>query len=215
MPDGDKFYWGIRGTGSRTFLNLARNASSSLDSVADQGARVVTNQLKRPLVQRVLRESLQLLELALPRLEADCLATIPDSAVFHEQLRHLREEAAGDDFAAVVLRKVESVHERLHASGQSLPRTDLKRELGESCARGILGYAALDPTRSALMKETGRSFAEQRAFEHGLTMGVADRMRSVVDRICDSNSTESIRSPRRRSPREDFTMERLRAPLGR
>ena len=107
MPDGDKFYWGVRGVGSRTFLNLARNASTALDIVADQAAKVVTAQLKHPIMQRVLRESLRFLELGLPRLEADCSAGIPGPAVVHEQLRQLRREAEGDDFAVGALRTAE------------------------------------------------------------------------------------------------------------
>jgi hypothetical protein len=213
MPDGDKFYWGVRGMGSRTFLNLARNVSTALDIVADQAARIVTAQLKQPVMQRVLRESLRLLELGLPRLEADYSAAIPGPAVVREQLRQLRREAAGDDFAVVALRTVEGVFERLSASGRALSRTDLKRELGESCTEGILGHAVLNAKRFPLMAETGRSFPEQLAFERRMTKEVADRLRSVVDRICDSNNTESIRSPRRRFPREDFTLERLHVPL--
>ena len=50
MPDGDKFYRGVRGMGSRTFLNLARNVSTALDIVADQAARIVTAQLKQPVM---------------------------------------------------------------------------------------------------------------------------------------------------------------------
>ena len=213
MPDGDKFYWGVRGVGSRTFLNLARNASTALDIVADQAAKVVTAQLKHPIMQRVLRESLRFLELGLPRLEADCSAGIPGPAVVHEQLRQLRREAEGDDFAVGALRTAEGVYERLHASGRAVARTDLKRELGESCTQCILGRAVLDPKRRDLMAETGRSFTEQLAFERRMTTEVADRIRSVVDRICDSNNTELIRSPRRRFPREDFTLERLHVPL--
>jgi hypothetical protein len=76
MPDGDKFYWGVRGMGSRTFLNLARNVSTAPDLVTDQAARVVAAQLKHPVLQRVLRQSPPLLELGLPRLETDCSAAI-------------------------------------------------------------------------------------------------------------------------------------------
>src|ERR1035437_9593242 len=47
MPDGDKFYWGVRGMGSRTFLNLARNVSTALDIVADQAARIVSAALSQ------------------------------------------------------------------------------------------------------------------------------------------------------------------------
>src|ERR1035441_9528318 len=111
-----------------------------------------------------LFRSLRLLELGLPRLEADCSAAIPGPAVVREQLRQIRREAASDDFAVVALRTVEGVFERLSASGRALSRTDLKRELGESCTEGILGHAVLNGKRFPLMAETGRSFT--RSEEH-------------------------------------------------
>src|SRR5690349_6493973 len=98
MPDGDQFSWGVRGTGSRTLLNLARNPSTALDIVADKGAQVVTAQLKRPLMQRMLREALHLVESGLSQLEGDWTAEIPSPAVLRERLRGLRREAIGDDF---------------------------------------------------------------------------------------------------------------------
>jgi len=53
MPDGDKFYWGVHGTGSRKLLNLVRSGAG-LEFAADQGAKVVTEQLKNASVQNVL-----------------------------------------------------------------------------------------------------------------------------------------------------------------
>ncbi len=213
MPDGDKFYWGVRGTGSRTFLNLARNVSTVPDIVADQGARVVTAQLKRPLMQRMVRESLGLLEFGLPRVEADCSAPIPGPAVICERFRGLRHEAMGDDFATVTLCAAEGVYERLYASGQAFAREDLKRELLASSTQSTLGHAVFNAKRVVLMAETGRSYPEQHIFERELTIAVADRMRSVGDRICESTTAQAIRSPRRRYEPEDFTLERLHVPL--
>jgi len=70
MPDGDKFYWGVRGTGSRKLLNLVRSGAG-LELAADQGAKVVTEQLKNASVQNVLNVGLGILVGALPRVESD------------------------------------------------------------------------------------------------------------------------------------------------
>ena len=213
MPDGDKFCWGVRGTGSRTFLNLARSASTPLSIVADQAAKVATVQLKRPTMQQAIRGSLRLLELGLPCLEGDSSCALPRPAVVRDKFRQMRQEVAGDDFAAVAVRTFEGKHEQLLASGRAFSFADLRQELGESCAHGILGHAVLDAKRIPLMAETGRSALEQHAFERRVDVETADRISSVINRICESTHTEPIRSPRRRSPREDFTLERLHAPL--
>ena len=116
MPDGDKFYWGVRGAGSRTLLSLARTGAD-FDLVADQGAKLVTGQLKKPVIGRVLAESLRILEPALPRLETDTSVPLPMADESHRAFRRLRSGVAGDDFAAVTVRSVEDAYDRLRCSG--------------------------------------------------------------------------------------------------
>lgn len=212
MPDGDKFYWGVKGSGSRTLLNLTKSGSA-LGMVADQGAKVINGQLRKPVVRRLLGDVLRILELGLPRLETDCSVRVRPEDDVRGALRQLRSELAGDDFAAVALRMGEGTYERLNASGRSFSRADLKRELGNSCTTAMLGHAVFDTKRSGLMHEAGRSANEQLMFEREVVAAVGERMVPNFERVFEGRSDESLRTPRRRSPREEFTLEKLHAPL--
>jgi len=212
MPDGDKFYWGVRGAGSRTLLSLAR-AGAGLELVADQGAKLVTGQLKKPVIRRVLAESLRILEPALPRFETDSSVPLPMADEVHGLFRRLRSNVTSDDFAAVTVRSAEDAYDRLRCSGRALPHSELTQELGHACTNAVLDYAVLDAKRFGLMSAAGRSANDQLAFERGLVSAVYERMASLFDRVLEGRGDESLRAPRRRSPREEFTLERLHAPL--
>ena len=212
MPDGDKFCWGVKGTGSRTLLNLIRSGAA-LGIVADQGAKVITGHLKKPVVQRLLRDALRILEPGLPRLETDCSVQVRPEDDVRGALRRLRSELAGDDFAAVALRSAEYTYDRLRASGRSFSRADLERELGNSCVTAMLGYAVFDTKRSELMHAAGRSANDELIFERALGVAVGEWTVPNFERVFEGRSDGSLRAPRRRSPREDFTLEKLYAPL--
>lgn len=93
MPDGDKFYWGVRGTGSRTLLNLVRSGAG-LDVAADQGAKVVTEQMKKASVRGVLSDGIDILVSALPRVESDASAPDRPVALAQAALRGLPRRCA-------------------------------------------------------------------------------------------------------------------------
>ena len=212
MPDGDKFYWGVKGTGSGRFLSMARRGAA-MEVVADQGARVVPGQLNKPEMRRALRDSLRILDLGLPKLESDSSVPLPPEDWVRGEFRRLRNEVRDNAFAAVALRKIEDIYDGLRASGHSFSGADLKKELGAATTKAVLGYAVLDAKRAGLMQETGRSAQAQLAFERTLLAEVDLRMASNLDRVFDGRGDESLRAPRRRSQPREFTLEELHAPF--
>ena len=212
MPDGDKFYWGVRGTGSRTLLNLVRSGAG-LDVAADQGAKVVTEQLKRVPVQGVLRDGIDILVSALPRVESDASAPARPVALAQAALRRLRRTVGNDDAGAVALRALENTYKRLRSSGRSFTRTEVKREVAGTCTTSLLGRAVFDGTRCELMREVGRLAQQQLVYERELAAGVTERMAANFDRVFEHGPDETIRSPRRRSQPKSFNLDQLHAPI--
>ncbi len=212
MPDGDKFYWGVRGTGSRKLFNLVRSGAG-LDLAADQGAKVVTEQLENASVQRVLREGFDILVGALPRVESDPLAPGKPLSVVQRELRDLRCSVGSDDAAAVVHRALENTFERLRSSGRSFTRVEDKPELAGSCTAALLGRGVFDGTRSELMREMGRPAGEQLAYERALASVVAGRTAPNFDKVIEKGSGVALRSPRRQSQPRSNSLEELHAPL--
>ena len=210
MPDGDKFYWGVRGTGSRTLLNLVRSGAG-LDVAADQGAKVVTEQMKRASVRGVLSDGIDILVSALPRVESDVSA--PARPVAQAALQGLRRTVGNDDAAAVALRAIENTYERLRSSGRSFTRAEVKREVASSCTASLLGRAVFDGTRCELMREVGRPAPQQLVYERELAAGVTERMATNFDKVFERGPDETIRSPRRRSQPKSFNLDQLHAPL--
>lgn len=212
MPDGDKFYWGVHGTGSRKLLNLVRSGAG-LEFAADQGAKVVTEQLKNASVQNVLNGGLEILVGALPRVESDTLAPRKPASMVQRELRNLRSRVGSDDSAAVVHRALENTFERLRSSGRSFTVSEVNREVVGACTAALLGRGVFDGTRSQLMREIGRPAEQQLAYERELASSVAGRTASNFHKVFEKGNGVALRSPRRQSQPRSFTLEELRAPL--
>jgi hypothetical protein len=111
----------------------------------------------------------------------------------------------------VVLHAAESAYHRLQATGQSLSNVAIRRELLEASVEGILGHAVFNAKRHDLRETLKWSTDDQQGFEQQLCREVAERMTTAFDRICAGERPRRV--PRRRTPREEFTLEKLHAPL--
>lgn len=212
MPDGDRFSWSVRGKGSRVLLNLARSgAEPSL--VADQGARVVTAHLNEPSVRTVLPDALQIIAGALPRFETDASIDPRSSSSVRLELREARARSGNDAAAALTTRSAEQVYLRLSASGRAISQTELKQEIRKGITTAVLEHSVFASARAEIALKSCRSPAEELAWEEQLSIEVAERLDPTFNKVFDKTSAGNIRAPRRRTAKQDFTVERLNRAL--
>jgi hypothetical protein len=212
MPDGDKFSWGLHGTGSRTLLNLVRSCPD-LERLADQAAKVITQQFKKQSIRRVVTESFGVLCKSLPQLEADAAAPLKAMGDARRELQEIGRFAGTDDFGVVIAHGAADALERLRASGQSYSRSELKKEILSATTMVVLDHAVFAAKRNDLMQESARPASDQINYERALTQAVVERMGVTFDRVLEKPDDDAVRAPRRRAQRLEFTLERLNAPI--
>jgi hypothetical protein len=206
MPDGDYFYWKLRGPGSRTFAEIAQSGASQ-DTVCDQAARMFVQHARKRNFGTFLPPIAELIHRAL-------VGGRSGSQAFENLQMALRRCAVshGSEEAFIAAKAGEGVYSALESRDLGCSITNVQEELLGAFAANLVDQHAIAPRRDLLMQRTGRDPREQLDWEAQLFKDLGIRVAPLRDSLFDG-SNRPIRTPRKRTKQRKMTLEELHAPL--
>ena len=206
MPDGDRFYWKLRGPGSRKFVDVARSGAST-ETIGDQAVSMFVQHLRKRKLAAFLPQMARTIHHALGEGRGDCQAF---ERLQKSLQRHAAERNTGEAFIAA--RAAERIFTDFGLKSSVASSEEVQTELLGTFAGGLVEQHALAPSRDVLMKESGRDTREQLEWETNLRRDLARCVRPLRKAVFEG-STNRIRAPRKRSKQWKMTLEELHAPL--
>ncbi len=206
MPDGDRFYWKLRGPGSRKFVDVARSGAST-ETIGDQAESMFVQHLRKRKLAAFLPQMARKVHHALVEGRGDCQA-------FERLQKSLQQQAAegNTDEAFIAARAAERIFTDLELKSSVASSEEVQTELLGAFAGDLVEHHALAPSRDVLMTESGRDAREQLEWETNFRRDLTRRVSSLRKRVFEG-STNRIRAPRRRSKQRKMTLEELHEPL--
>ena len=206
MPDGDRFYWKLRGPGSRKFVDVARSGASK-ETIVDQAVSMFAQHLQKRKFAAFLPQMARSIHHALGEGRGDCQA-------FERLQKSLQQHAAegNTDEAFIAARAGERIFTDLELKSSVASSKEVETELLGAFAGALVEHHAIAASRDVLMKESGRDTREQLEWETNLRQDLARRVSSLRKAVFEG-STNRIRAPRKRSKQRKMTLEELHAPL--
>jgi hypothetical protein len=215
MPDGDRFERTLYGKGWRKPYRLACS-DQSYDLIGDGLNKAVAAALRGPFECTSL---LKMRDAVLQALRSNGRKTSlldggnTDSfATLSELLDDIAAEDSNSASSRLALRKAKEVYLELFAYDPS-PSLVLAQEVDTKLARAF-GWAIvrnqwLAKVREGIMKNTNRTFDEQKQWEDGLASHLADDLQAMVGQLFRSERKSAIRAPRSTTIKRRMTIEEL------
>jgi hypothetical protein len=211
MPDGDRFERTLYGKGWRKAYRLACS-DQSYDLIGDRLNKAVAAALRGPFA------CTSLLSMRNAVLQALSETILPDNgstdsfAMLSERLDDIAAEDSNSASSRLALRKAKEVYLDLCADnpGSSLVSDqEVDTKLTEAYGWGVVRNQWLAKVREGIMKNTNRTFEEQKHWEDGLALHLADDLQGMVGQLLRSDRKSAIRAPRSTTIKRRMTIEEL------
>lgn len=209
MPDGDSLNWKVRGTGSRRVLALVRSGADC-KLVTDAAVQMFAKQAKKGRWKPALREMADALDSSLQQIppEADFAK---ENQIFDSLSRRLSSIAQNhpDDGIQILARAAERTFCALEGHRTPLTRQTIEEELLCQSARAVVDHRVLQPTRDEIARESQRDSSEQLCYERELSSSIGQEAKRLHRTFFGSLGPVAVRTPARRVPKKETTLERL------
>jgi hypothetical protein len=209
MPDGDSLNWRVRGIGSRRVLALVRSGTEC-KLIADAAVQMFAKQANKGRWGPALREMADALYSSLQQIPPGATFT-KRAQVFDSLSKRLGSIAQNhsDDGVQILERATLRAFDALEDCGAPLTRQAIEEELLCQSARAVVDHRVLQPTRDEIARESQRDSAEQFRYERELQSSIGHDARRLRRTFFESPDPIAIRTPARRVPKKETTLERL------
>jgi len=209
MPDGDSLNWKVRGTGSRRVLALVRSGTD-YKLVTDAAVQMFAKQANKGRWKPAMREMADALDSSLRQTAPDANFT-KRAQVFDSLSRRLSSIAQNhsDEGIQILERAAERTFGALEERGAPLTRQAIEEELLCHSVRAVVDHRVLQPTRDEIARESQRDSSEQVCYERELLSSIGQDARRLHRTFFASLDPVAVRTPARRVPKKETTLERL------
>jgi len=214
MPDNDRFERRLRGKGWRTAYRLAAGAAP-VGLVADAVVTAVAHALRREWACPALP---QITELVFDGRQA-CFGGLGQNqnvAAISFDLSTRLAEIQHQQFAypatRIATRAALEVYAGLLNSSEPTTREEVRGRVGEAFAKQFIDHLFFSRVRDGIMENTGRSSAQQEAFESTLCTELSPQVRRLLRPLLLSGHS-ALRAPKRRNIKLPVTTDRLNQSL--
>jgi hypothetical protein len=215
MPDGDRFERTLYGKGWKKAYRLACS-DQSYDLIGDRLNKAVAAALRGPFACTSL---LSMRNAVLQALRDDGQKrALPDDgntdsfAMLSELLEDIAAEDSNSTSSRLAIRKAKEVYLELcnnDPSSSLVLDQEVDTKLANAFGWGIVRNQWLAKVREGVMKNTNRTFEEQRQWEDGLASHLADPIQGMVGQLFRSDRKSAIRAPRSTITKRRMTIEEL------
>jgi hypothetical protein len=209
MPDGDSLNWKVRGTGSRRVLALMRSGADR-KLVTDEVVKMFAKQANKGRWKPAIREMAGVLDSSLQRIPPGANLT-KRTQIFDSLSRRLGSIAQNhsDDGVQILARAAERAFGALEDRCAPLTRQAIEQELLRQSVTAVVDHRVLQPTRDEIARESRRDSSEQISYERELNASIEQNARRLHPAFFARPDSVAVRTPARRVPKKETTLERL------
>ncbi|MFZ0589629.1 MAG: hypothetical protein WAM39_04050 [Bryobacteraceae bacterium] len=213
MPDGDSLNWKVRGIGSRRVLVLARSGTDC-QLVSHAAVQMFARQASKGCWKPAIREMAEALDLSLQQISPEANFT-KRAHIFDSLSRRLSGivQNYSDDGIRILERAAERTFGALEDRGGPLTKQAIEEELLCQSARAVVDHRVLQPTRVEIARECQRDLSEQVSYERELLSNIGQDARRLHRTFFVSVDPAVVRTPPRRVPKKETTLQRLSESL--
>jgi len=178
--------------------------------VTDAAVQMFAKQANRGRWKPAIREMADALDSSLQQIPPDANFS-KRAQVFDSLSRRISSiaQSHSDDGIQILERAAERTFGALEDRCAPLTRQAVEEELLCQSARAVVDHRVLQPTRDEIARESQRDSSEQVCYEQGLLSSIGQDARRLHRTFFASLDPVAVRTPARRVPKKETTLERL------